>query len=117
MAQDTLFLLQHGFTNPSAGPSPYYCSECAVLEGLLVYHPELNKHLDVKRIAFPRPRPAIVELLGPELQSAPVLMVGEDGANSTVIEISPVTKRRYVSGLKAIAEYLASTYGVTRLHP
>ena len=117
MAKDILFLLNHGFSNPSAGPDPYYCSECAVLEGLLVYHPELNKRIDVKRIAFPRPRAAIIELLGPDLQSAPVLVVGDETASAPGIGISPVTGKRYVSGLKDIAEYLATTYGVTRLYP
>jgi hypothetical protein len=117
MAQDILFLLAP-FSNVNAGPGKFYCPECATLEGVLSYFPELQKKVDVRRVAFQRPRDEIVHHLGADLQSAPVLVVGEESRTKiSGVQVSPATKRAYVSGLRPIADYLADAYHIDRLHP
>jgi len=69
MTKDTLIILAGDFMDGLNGP--YYCPECAILEGLLAYFPATRKRLDVRRIGFPRPRPEMVELLGEDNQECP----------------------------------------------
>jgi hypothetical protein len=118
MAQDIPFLLAPHFSHTEVGPEKFYCSECATLEGVLSYQPELTQQLDIRRIAFPRPRPEIIDLIGADLQSAPVLVVGDETrAPLPEVKTSPSPKRSYVSGLKSIAAYLTAAYQADRLHP
>jgi hypothetical protein len=72
MGKHTLFILNPGFFDREEGP--FFCPHNAAIEGLLKYAPELETKLDVRRIDFKRPRPAIVELLGKENQNTPVLV-------------------------------------------
>ena len=117
MAKDILFLLKP-FRNPKAGPDVYFCTECASLEGLLSYHPELKNTVEARRIVFEKPRQEVVDLLGEALQSSPVLVLAEDSKTKAPdIQVSPKTGRRYVAGFRPIADYLAAAYQVTKLHP
>ena len=118
MAQDILFLLAPHFADPKAGPEKFYCPECATVEGVLTYHPQLAQRFEIRRVSFPRPRPEIVDLLGPDLQGAPVLVVGDETrAGLPGVQTSPLTRRSYVSGLKPIAAYLTAAYQADRFHP
>jgi Protein of unknown function (DUF3088) len=40
--------------------------DCALLEGVLASFPQLAHAIDVERIAWPRPRREVVELIGAE---------------------------------------------------
>ena len=73
MPHDQLFLLRADFADPALGPGAYHCTDCARIEGLLSYFPQLRTQLDVTYVDLPRPRAPIVELLGPEYQNCPVL--------------------------------------------
>jgi len=74
-----LFLLKADFQDASrADGKRYFCPDCVMIEGLLSYYPRLLDELEVKYVNFARPRPALVNLLGEENQSCPVL-VFEDG--------------------------------------
>jgi hypothetical protein len=78
---DVLFLLKPGFADAKAGPVPYYCPPCATISGLLSYHPELREKVEVRSIAFPRPRAEVVELLGgPDHPGCPVLVLDDASA-------------------------------------
>lgn len=74
-----LFLLKADFKDDSrADGKRYFCPDCVMIEGLLSYYPRLLDELEVKYVNFARPRPALVDLLGEENQSCPVLVL-EDG--------------------------------------
>ena len=116
--RDSLFLLRPGFADPKLGPDRYYCVECAALEGLLTFDTRLAGRLDVQRIEFERPRPALVALLGTEHQNCPTLVLAqppEPGAPG--VQMSNSTGRAFVTGLVPIGEYLAFAHRVARPHP
>lgn len=74
-----LFLLKADFQDANrADGKKYFCPECSPIEGLLSYYPRLRSELEVQYLDFSRPRPALVDLLGEENQSCPVLVL-EDG--------------------------------------
>lgn len=74
-----LFLLKADFQDfARADGKRYFCGDCALIEGLLSYYPRLTSELEVKYVNFARPRQILVDLLGEENQSCPVLVL-EDG--------------------------------------
>lgn len=110
MRRDTLFLLRPDFMDGERGP--YFCPGCAELAGLLDFYPALKGVVDVRYLEFPRPRPELVELVGEENQSCPVLVLG--GAPSGSGGDVPVQRakgRYFVEGADAVARYLASAHG------
>lgn len=99
---DRLFLLKPGFEDPAYPGTVFYCWHCALLEGVLASFPELASRLDVTRIEWPRPRREIVELLGEEHQSLPVLVLAEGG---------------FVNDKDAILAALSERHAFPRPHP
>jgi hypothetical protein len=71
--KDQLYLLRPGFMNGPVGP--LYCSDVAPVEGALSHFPMLRTCIDVHYLEFPRPRTVLVEALGEEHQSVPVLIL------------------------------------------
>jgi len=61
MEKSTLFLLKPGFRDDNGGP--FFCPDCAAVEGFLKYAPEVEIQLDVRRIDFPRPRKDLDEVI------------------------------------------------------
>ncbi len=80
--------------------------------GLLEFYPALKEHLEVRYLDFPRPRPELVELLGEENQSCPVLVL-EDAPNSppSTLALQLAKELWFVEGADAIANYLAQVHG------
>ncbi|TYC63677.1 DUF3088 domain-containing protein [Rhodobacterales bacterium] len=76
---DRLYLLEPGFEDPAYPGKTFYCWHCALMEGILASFPDLAARLDVRRIAWARPRRELVELLGEDNQSLPVLVLSEGG--------------------------------------
>lgn len=109
--KDILFLLAPGFTDNGTGP--YYCGDSAPVEGLLSFFPSLRDDVDVRYIEAPRPRQAIVALIGNANQSAPVLVLGE-GRTLADATIAPreYEGRRFIDNEGEIRRYLSSEYGV-----
>ena len=109
--KDQLYLLRPGFSN--AGLGPMYCSDSAPVEGMLSFFPELRQMVDVHYLEFPRPRKQVVEALGEQHQSLPVLIIA---ANRQVKEqeLEPQTSngRRYFADERAIRHYLSTQYGM-----
>ena len=87
MERDTLFLLRPDFMDGDRGP--YFCPGCAELRGLLEFYPALKRVLDVRHVEFPRPRPELVELVGEENQSCPVLVLREPKEISERSKVTP----------------------------
>lgn len=99
---EKLFLLKPDFKDPKLdAEKKYFCPYCAIIEGLFVYYPHLRSQLEVNHVDFPRPRPAIVELIGEENQSCPVL-IKEDGS--------------FINETKEIIQYLTTHYHIGEKH-
>lgn len=112
--KDILFVLPADFDD---GGAPWYCRECAEVRGLLAYYPRLAEMLDVRTIDFPRPRPAMVELLGEANQNAPTLVIGDSSrALPEALAVGEANGRRFIDNAKAIGEYLAAAHGIGRPH-
>lgn len=115
MGKHVLFLLKPGFYDDKGGP--FFCPNCAAVEGFLGYFQELENQLDVRRIDFPRPRKDIVELIGAANQGCPVLILDEFGDIPVEANISEETGKAYLSGNSQVCDFLGRTYGVARPHP
>lgn len=74
--KDQLYLMRPGFVN--AGLGPFYCGDSVSVEGMLGFFPQLRDLVDVHYIEFPRPRQPLVDVLGEEHQSIPVLILSPD---------------------------------------
>jgi hypothetical protein len=106
-------MLRPGFFQGSEGP--FYCGDSVSVEGLLGFFPQLRSEIDIEYIDAPRPRMAIIELIGEANQSAPVLVLGagrvplDDG-----VAIRVHNKTRFIDSPDDIRQYLSSQYGVAR---
>ncbi len=78
MKRDVLYLLKEAF--PDGGGLPYFCPDCAYINGVLSYFPSLRHRLDIRYVDFPRPRQEIVDLIGLEHQGCPVLILSSPPA-------------------------------------
>lgn len=114
MSKHTLFLLTPGFFDGEEGP--FFCPHSAALEGLLKYVPEIEIHVEIKRIGFTRPRQEITALLGEENQFTPVLILNENAEDKEDAEISAQTGRAFLLGEIAISKYLHKTLGIMKPH-
>jgi len=114
MSRDILLLLQPGFPRPDRpADQTFVCPHSNLLEGLLASQPELAERIEIRRIAFPRPRQEVITLIGEENQSLPALLLAED---------SPVPEqakqhgnRHFLQDSALIAAYLADHHGAHRL--
>jgi len=73
----------------------------------------LNQQLNVHYVEFPRPRPELVDLLGEENQSCPVLVLTTVPRNlPSNLKVHQAHEHSFVEGTSEIAEYLAQVHGV-----
>jgi Protein of unknown function (DUF3088) len=56
-------------------PEGWYCPDCALVEGVLAYYPQLRQAIDIRLVRFPRPRAELVALIGEERQDCPCLLL------------------------------------------
>ena len=115
MDRDRLFLLRPGFEDPAYPGTLFYCWHCALIEGVLASFPDLAARLDVARIAWPRPRRALIENAGAENQSVPLLMLA-DGATSPH-QTGSHAGRALIADKDAILAALADRHGFPLPHP
>ena len=115
MKRDKLILLQPDFLDPAYPGQRFYCSECALMEGVLASFPKLADAIDVQRIAFPRPRRAVIDLIGEANQGLPVLVLADDASRE--LESSVHNGRRFVAGKDAILKALSARHGIPIPHP
>lgn len=109
--KDKLYLLKPGFITSPEG-SPLYCSDSAPVEGVLSFFPELRQRVDVEYLAFPRPRKTLVDALGEEHQSLPVLILGSEESGVTALVPKTARGKRYFDDEKQIRQYLSARYGL-----
>lgn len=115
MTRDTLFLLRPGFEDPAYPGERFYCWHCALMEGVLASFPELGRHLDVERIEWPRPRQAVISLVGEENQNLPLLVLAE-GATSPH-QTGVHAGRAFIAEKDAILAALSDRHGFPVPHP
>jgi hypothetical protein len=109
--KDRLYLLRPGFMN--AGMGPLYCSDSAPVEGVLSFFPQLRDLIDVHYLEFPRPRTPLVEALGEQNQSLPVLILGKDRKlNDPELEPRHANGARFFTQEKDIRRYLSAQYNL-----
>ncbi|MFH1215477.1 MAG: DUF3088 domain-containing protein [Pseudomonadota bacterium] len=109
-----LFTLNPWFEN---GKGPYYCPDCAVVEGFLHYSPEIRAEIEIISVDFPRPREEIVKLLGQENQSCPVLVLADETGLPEGGKQSLSTGRKFINNGLAICNFLADTFNGVMPHP
>lgn len=106
-------MLRPGFFQGSEGP--FYCGDSVAVEGLLAFFPQLRSEIDVEYIDAPRPRMAIIELIGEANQSAPVLVLGAGRVpQDTGVDVRVHNQTRFIDSPDHIRRYLSSQYGVAR---
>ncbi|HEU4732432.1 MAG TPA: DUF3088 family protein [Kofleriaceae bacterium] len=110
---DTLFLLRPGFDD---GGTPYFCPYCAQVVGFLTYFPQVRDTLTLVEVEFPRPREAVVALVGEANQSLPLLVLGGEPAGVPGVTVGEASGHRFVKDALAIMRYLAATRGVPLPH-
>jgi hypothetical protein len=115
MERDTLFLLKPDFADPAYPGKRFYCWHCALMEGVLVSFPHLAARLEVRRVAFARPRAEVVALIGPENDSLPLLVLAADAPAGLTSERRGSV--RYVQDKDAILEMLTRRHGFPEAHP
>lgn len=115
MNRDQLFLISPNFLD--RGGKAFFCPGCAQMLGMLDYYPVLKQVLEIRLVDFQRPRPALVELLGAENQSCPVLVLKEKPQNPPAgVPIGEANGRFFVEGPNEIATYLAHVHGIGLPH-
>ncbi len=111
--KDKLFMLRPGFFQGSEGP--FYCGDSVAVEGLLGFFPQLRSEIEVEYIDAPRPRAAIVAMIGQENQSAPVLVLAEGRKPvDEGVQVHLYGNTRFIDSPDHIRRYLSSQYGVAR---
>jgi hypothetical protein len=113
--RDTLLLLEPDFT---VNGRRCYCPACATVEGLLGYYPALRAELDVRYIAFDRPRAAVIELIGAANQGLPALVLAPGTPPDAIagLAVREGNGREFLQGPADIGRYLARRYGSGEPH-
>lgn len=107
MSRDTLFLLEHDFADPALGGERiFYCKDCMTIEGLLATFPERAANIDVVRVAWPRPRAAVVDAIGAANQNLPALVWAKDDGRAG-----------FANEIEALLAALATRHGFPERHP
>ncbi|GAM97284.1 hypothetical protein U91I_00909 [alpha proteobacterium U9-1i] len=113
MQRDILFLLSAPFEDKG---EPWFCASCAMLEGALFANPHWSELIDVRRVAYPRPRDEVIALIGVENQSLPVLVLPEGAPVPAEAKIA-ANGRAFLDDPKAISRHLVAIYGGAGPHP
>ncbi|MBS9476687.1 DUF3088 domain-containing protein [Ancylobacter radicis] len=115
MERDTLFLLAPGFADPAFPGQTFYCWHCALMEGVLASFPHLTERLDVVRIAWPRPRAAVIDLVGAANQALPLLVLA--AGTSSRHQTGMHEGRGFINDKDAILTALSERHGFPAPHP
>ena len=115
MQRDILFILKPGFEDPAYPGQVFYCWHCALMEGILASFPYLGENLQVERIAWPRPRQELFDLVGDETQSLPLLVLAAGG--SSPHETGRHDDRGFIDDKDKILAALSERHGFPAPHP
>jgi hypothetical protein len=112
---DRLYLLEPLFSDPALPGRNFYCRDCIAIDGLLANYPEQAAKLEVIRIAFPRPRNAVIAAIGEANQNLPVLVLAQDAQAGLADGEHHGT--RFVGDFKRLLHALHVRHGFPEAHP
>lgn len=110
--RDTLFILRAPFEDVG---QTWFCASCAMMEGALLANAHWDECVEVRRMPYPQPRQEMISLIGETNQSMPALVLGD--ASKAPAQAKQYQGRCFLDEPKAIARYLAATYGGAGPHP
>ena len=113
--RDTIFVLKPDFEDPAWPGQRFYCWHCALIDGVLASFPHLQGALDVHHIAWPRPRAEIVDLLGNNHQSLPVMIL-KSGETSD-LQTGTANGHAFIDDKDTILRTLSERHGFPAPHP
>lgn len=111
--QDRLFVFRPGFTDQD---TTYFCPFSAQIIGFLTYYPQVRDSLEIVELDFPKPRKALVDLVGEDHQAAPLLVLGGEPVPVPRVTVSEANGHRFVEKTIEILRYLAATRSVPGPH-
>ena len=117
--KDILFLLNPNFKDVVRDDKDilYYCPDCAFLEGVLSYYPNLRELLDIRYIDYPRPRKEIVMMVGDGHQGCPNLVLNTLNLPHASLDLFYQYGNHYhTDNTKTIVNYLSNRYGIPVAH-
>src|SRR5690349_11583541 len=111
--KDTLYVLRPGFVQEG---HRWFCPYSAQVIGFLQYYPQVRETIELVELGFEKPRQPLVDVLGPEHQAAPMLVLR--GAPTAVegVVIGEARGAKYVEKTVQILRYLAATRKVPAPH-
>ncbi|KGB54126.1 hypothetical protein FG91_02375 [Sphingopyxis sp. LC81] len=112
---DRLYLLDPLFEDPALPGRNFYCRDCITIDGLLANFPEQAATLEVIRIAFPRPRNAVIAAIGAANQNLPVLVLADDAPGELADGEHQGT--HFVGDFKRLLHALHVRHGFPEAHP
>ncbi len=110
--KDLLFLLTGSWVNEETGEERL-CPDACLVEGALLLNPHWAEAVTIVRVDYPRPRPAIVDLLDEQNQNAPTLILAAESPAHQPVE-AEINGRRIMTDPKQICRQLAQAYGGSR---
>lgn len=116
-----LFLLKPNFVDTKIDHNgfAYYCPDCAMIEGVLAYYPQLKNDIEIIYVNFERPRQLIIDIIGEENQGCPLLIISDKSENNhfDTSYFKSSGRFKFVSSVNFIAKYLSDKFGIGQLHP
>ena len=113
MARDPLFLFRPGFTDRG---ERWFCPFSAQVVGFLAYYPAVRETLDIQELDFAKPRQPMIDLVGEEHQSAPLLVLAGTAEPVDGVVLGEAKGHRFVEKTIQILRYLAATRGLPGPH-
>lgn len=115
MEKHILFMLDPWIEDNNRGP--FYCPDCGIVEGFLSYSPDIRNKIDIRSVAYERPRQEVADYLGKENQGCPVLVIPEGVQAPEGSKKSFSTGRRFMDDPLLICNYLGKLFDGVMPHP
>ncbi len=115
-----LFLLNPNFKDEDLnnGEALYFCQHSAFIEGVLSYYPYLRGEIDIVYVDFKRPRKPIIDLVGEEHQSCPLLVISNiEFGNTATNNFNNKGKLHYTQDTLVMIQFWAFLYSTGTIHP
>ena len=114
--RDTIFLLKPDFEDPAWPEQRFYCWHCALIDGGLASFPNLQGSLAVRHIAWSKPRTEIVDILGADHQSLPVMILNSSEISSS-LQTNTANGYTFIDDKDAILQALSERHDFPVPHP
>lgn len=115
-----LFLLSPNFPDKNLSETTvYFCPDCAMIEGVLSYYPELKQKVEIIYVDFEVPRQPIVDLVGEGFQGCPILIIHKDDMTEedhSLAEFRISGDYNFLYKNTTIARYLAKKHNLGLPH-